>query len=220
MKQGMMMNTVISAIVGGVIGAAVVFFGAAKGTSGDVKELSVADLKVGKLTITEQASLLNKEGREEVVLKEGSVLAENVVLGKKFIGKQFQGHAFVANRVFTTPDDLIQTPMENWRFFAELGSSIKDGGEVVIRSASGPASVNKPISGGAVIRTGFDPEARPQILALQNANHGLLPINFELSAQQKQMLSDANAPASAATNFNGNASAPSTASVPDPNTMR
>ena len=201
-----MMNTVISAIVGGVVGAAVVFFGAGKDLKPeDLKALKVSDLTVEKLTITNQASLLNKEGKEEVVLKEGSVLAENVILGKKFIGRQFQGHAIVANRVFTTPDDLIATPMEQWRFFAEIGSSLDAGGEVVVRSATGPASVNKPTVGGMLLRTGFDPESRPQILALQNQDRRPLPINFELSERQKQMLSAA---AQAGSSFDSNSTAP------------
>ena len=223
MNQGMM-NTVISAIVGGVVGAGVVFFGASKDATGDLKDLSVANLKVENLTITKQAVLLNAEGKEEFVLKEGSVLAENVILGKKFIGRQFQGHAIVANRVFTTPDDLIATPMEQWRFFAEIGSSIEAGGEVVVRSATGAASVNRPTNGGALLRTGFDPESRPQILALQNQDRSPMPINWELSDQQKRMLSAA-APAGAAANFNTDAAAPirqngATVATPDANTMR
>jgi hypothetical protein len=223
MKQGMMMNTIVSAIIGGVIGAGVVFLGLPKDNTGDLKQLTVADLKVDKITITQQASLLNKEGKEDVVLKDGSVLAENVILGKKFIGRQFQGHAIVANRVFTTPDDLIATPMEQWRFFAEIGSSADAGGEIVVRSAAGAASVNKPTNGGALIRAGFNPEAQPQILALENASRSALQLSYQLSEQQKQMLSNSAAtPAGAAANFNGNASAPmgATAAAPDANTIR
>jgi len=220
MNQGMM-NTVVSAIVGGVIGAGVVFFGAAKNTSGELTDLTVKNLKVENLTITEQASLLNKEGREEVVLKEGSVLAENVVLAKKIIARQVQGHAIVANRVFTTPDDLIATPMESWRFFAEIGSSIEAGGEVVVRSANGAAAVNRPTNTGALLRMGYDPEARPQILALQNFDRSPLQINWELSAQQKQMLSQAaQAGGGAMPNFSNETPMPMGASVTDPNTMQ
>ena len=223
MNQGMM-NTVVSAIVGGVIGAGVVFFGAAKdNTPGDLSDLTVANLKVENLTITNQASLLSKEGKEEVVLKEGSVLAENVILGKKIIGRQFQGHAFVANRVFTTPDDLFATPMESWKFYAEIGSSADAGGEIVVRSATGPASVNRPTNGGALLRTGYDPEGRPQILALQNHDRSPMPINWELSEQQKRMLSQV-APANAAGQaFSSDVSVPmgpATATMPDTSTMQ
>ena len=193
MNQGMMMNTITSAIVGGVIGAGVVFFGASSAAPKDLSELAVTSLTVENLTITNQASLVNSEGREEIVLREGSVLAENVVLGRKFIGRQIQGHAIVANRVFTTPDDLIATPMENWRFYAEIGASHDAGGEVVVRNAHGPASVNRPTNNGALLRMGFDPETRPQVLALNNLNRSPMQINFDLSEMQRQLLSAASA---------------------------
>ena len=224
MNQGMM-NTVISAVVGGVIGAGVVFFGAAKSTApGDLSDLTIANLKVENLTITQQASLLNKEGKEEVVIKDGSVLAENVMLAKKVIGRQFQGHAFVANRVFTTPDDLFSTPMESWRFFAEIGSSAEAGGEIVVRSANGAASVNKATTSGALLRAGYDPEGRPQILALQNYDRSPLQINHDLSEMQRRMLSQAAPPNAAAQAFDSNSSVPmggpQTATMPDANTMQ
>jgi len=186
MNQGMM-NTVISAIVGGIVGAGVVFF-AGNTNDKDLKNLKIQELEVAKLTITDHATLLNKEGNPEVVIKEGSLLAENVVLGKKMIARQIQGHAIVGNRVFTTPDDLIATPMENWRFFAEIGSSLEAGGEIVVRSAQGAATVNRPTNNGALFRMGYDPEHRPQMLALHNVNRSPMEINYGLSELQKQML--------------------------------
>jgi len=186
MNQGMM-NTVVSAIVGGIVGAAVVFF-AGNASNKDLTKVKMQELEVAKLTITDQATLLNKEGNSEVVIKEGSVLVENVILCKKMIARQIQGHAAVVNRLFTTPDDLIATPMENWRFFAEIGSSIEAGGEIVVRSAQGAASVNRPTNNGALFRMGYDPEHRPQMLALHNVNRSPLEINYGLSEMQKQML--------------------------------
>jgi len=218
MNQGMMMNTVVSAIVGGVIGAGVVFFGASKGASGDLTDLAVKNLKVENLVITEQAALLNKDGKEEVVLKEGSVLVENVILGKKIIARQVQGHAIVANRVFTTPDDLIATPMENWRFFAEIGSSIEAGGEIVVRSASGAASVNRGTNSGILSRWGYDPEGRPQILALHNPDRSQVPFSWDLSDQQRRMLNAA-APGGAVQGFNNDSPMPMTGAVATPDTM-
>ena len=185
-----MMNTVISAIVGGVVGAGVVFFAGGSSNVADLKDMELESLRVGTLTITQEASLLDKEGKQpELVLRDGSILAENVILGKKVIARQMQGHAIVANRVFTTPDDLIATPMENWRFFAEIGSSIEAGGEIVVRNAAGPASVNRPTTNGSLFRVGYDPEQRPQILALQNASRSPLEINYRLSEEQQRMLS-------------------------------
>ena len=227
MNQGM--NTILSAIVGGLVGAGVVFF--TGGNTTNLKSLELEDLRVANLTITTQAALLNEAGAPEVVIREGSILVEKVILGNKLIGRQVQGHAMVANRLFTTPDDLIATPMEQWRFFAEVGSSLEDGGEIVVRSVSGPASVNKQTTGGVLLRAGFDTESRPQILALQNFDRSPMPINWELSEQQKRrMLNTASANSVGGTmapgqvDFNSDSAAPiyqgGAVATPDPNTMR
>ncbi|MDR0520759.1 MAG: hypothetical protein LBH00_02775, partial [Planctomycetaceae bacterium] len=184
MNQGIV-NTVISAVIGGVVGAAVMFFGGS--SSPKYKELTV-----GKLVIEEQATLKNsKDGKDDVVIKEGSVLANNVVLGKKFIGTQFQGHVFVANRMLTTPDDLIAAPMDKWRFCTEIGSSSVAGGEIVVRSADGAAFVGQKIVNGVLIRTGFDEESNPQIWAFQNANKQFSKVSFDPSAKQLQLAANA-----------------------------
>jgi len=52
MSQGMV-NTVMSAIVGGVVGAGVVFFAGNTGNKTDLKNAEMQELKVAKLTITE-----------------------------------------------------------------------------------------------------------------------------------------------------------------------
>jgi len=232
MNQGMM-NTVVSAIIGGIVGAAVVFF-AGNTSEKDLTKVKMQELEVAKLTITDQATLLNKEGNPDVVLKEGSILAENVIFGKKVIARQMQGHAVVANRVFTTPDDLFATPMENWRFFAEIGSSLEAGGEIVVRNAQGAASVNRPTNNGALFRMGYDPEHRPQILALNNVNRSPLEINHGLSEMQKQMLMSTAAANPQAMlqqppqqgSYNSNSTAPvvypngATVATPDPNAVR
>ena len=185
------------------------------------------ELEVAKLTITDQATLLNKEGNPEVVLKEGSILAENVIFGKKVIARQIQGHAAVFNRMFATPDDLFATPMESWRFLAEIGSSVESGGEIVVRSAQGAASVNRPTNNGALFRMGYDPEHRPQILALNNASRSPMEVNHSLSEMQKQMLmSAATANPQAAMpqgSYNSNSTAPivyPNMATPDSNTIR
>jgi len=189
MNQGFV-NTVISAIVGGVVGAGVVFF-----AGGNVSKnpAEMAKLTVRELTITGQAVLLgkaNEEGKQfpEVMIRDGSILVENLLLAKRMIARQIQGHAVVANRVFATPDDLINTPMENWKFYAELGASTNAGGEVVVRSVSGPAMVNRPTQGGTLLRTGFDTESKPQIIALQNASRSILPLSYVLSDEQQREL--------------------------------
>lgn len=163
-------SAVISALVGGAVGAAVVFFVAGKS--------KFETLEVGSLKITKDATLLNAEGKEDVVLKDGSVLANNVILGKKFIGTQYQGHVMVANRMFTSPDDLVATPMESWRFYTEMGASNETGGEVIVRSPSGANVVGQPVNNGVFLRTGFDKSDNPQLFARVNQNGVTLPVPF------------------------------------------
>jgi|GEM_PF-1709456 len=202
-----MVNTIIGAVVGAVIGAGVVFFTNAGKTEFDLanidkaqltslldlENLEVRNLRVQGLVISDHAVLLNAAGVPEVVLREGSILAENVIIAKKLVGQQLQGHAIVANRLFTTPDDLIRTPMEEWRFFAEIGASNEAGGEIVIRSANGAASVNQATLGGALIRVGYDTDTFPQIVALHNSSGNVMQINYDLSEQQKQMVASSRA---------------------------
>ena len=165
-----LLSTVVAALVGGIFGAVTVFF-----FSGQTK---FDNLEVGNLTITGQATLLDKTGKEDVVLKEGSVLANNVILSKKFIGTQYQGHVFVGNRMFTSPDDLVATPMEQWRFFTEIGSSPEMGGEMIVRSPNGANVVGQPVNNGVMLRTGFDKDDSPQMFALVNQNGMRLPVPF------------------------------------------
>jgi len=184
MNQGMM-NTVLSAIVGGVIGAGVVFFAGGKV---DLNNLELENLTVANLTLTTQAVLLNEQGAPELFIRDGSILAERVILGNKLVAQQLQGHAIVGNRVFVTPDNLVHTPMEEWRFFAELGASTDLGGEIVVRSIAGPASVGRPVTTGALLRTGFTPEGGPQILALHNIDRSPMGLSFDLSEQQRRLM--------------------------------
>jgi hypothetical protein len=195
----------VSAVIGGVIGAAVVLFVAEQKTPVfSLAETAHAqfeqnivpnppngkfrDLEVENLIVTTQIQLRNKEGNPELFIRDGSVIAEKVILGNKLIGQQIQGHAIVGNRIFATPDNLVTTPQESWRFFAELGATLEVGGEIVVRNAAGAAVVGKQTTDGVVARMGFDTESRPQILALQNSDHRVLLINFDLSEEQKNLL--------------------------------
>jgi len=194
MKQQGMVNSVMSAIIGGVIGAGVVFF-AGTGNNVDLDDLKVANLTVETLTITGHAELVNEIDGEMIpvlALRDGSLMAENVIFARKLVGTQLQGHAIVANRLFTTPDNLFTTPMEQWRFYAEIGSSIEAGGELVVRSAAGPALVNRPTLGGALLRVGFDTENQPQMLGLSNFDRSEMRVSQTLSAQQRAMIASAN----------------------------
>ncbi|MDR1964396.1 MAG: hypothetical protein LBQ50_11500 [Planctomycetaceae bacterium] len=169
-------SSLFSALIGGIVGACVVFF-----LSGKTKFDS---LEVGTLKITKQATLQNAEGKDDVVIKEGSVLANNVVLGKKFIGTQYQGHVFVGNRMFTSPDNLIDTPMEKWEFYTEIGSTKDLGGEMIVRSPSGANVVGQPVNTGLLFRAGFDKGDTPQLFVRSNQNGATLQIPFMRPAPQ------------------------------------
>ncbi len=161
-------HTITSAFVGAIVGALAVFF-----LTGREKFES---LEVKNLTISGQARILDKSRKEGIILTDGSVLASNMVLGKNFVGTQFQGQVFVGNRLFTSPDDLVATPMEQWRFFTEIGSSVDSGGEMILRSPNGPNVVGKPVSSGVMLRAGFDKEDNPQMFARQNRSGARLPV--------------------------------------------
>ncbi|GHT31164.1 hypothetical protein FACS189427_00590 [Planctomycetales bacterium] len=163
-------TSVLSALVGGAVGAAVVFFLGTKA--------KFDNLEVGSLKITKQAVLVDKDGKDDVILRDGSVLANQVVLGKKFIGTQYQGHVFVGNRIFTTPDNLNEKPMEQWRFFTEIGSSNELGGEVIVRSPNGANVVGQDIKQGWVLRNGFDANNEPGVLAVSNQNKAVARVPF------------------------------------------
>ena len=192
----------LSAMIGGVIGAVVVLFTtgqmpaimetvyaqAERASVPDVPNGKFKTLEVEELIITRQAKLLNEAGQPELFIRDGSILAERVILANKLVGQQIQGHAVVANRMFATPDNLRNTPMEEWRFFAEIGASTDVGGEVIVRSVDGPASVGRPTREGSVLRMGYSPEQRPQMLAIQHPDRNQVPISFELSEEQKRLL--------------------------------
>ena len=195
-----------SSLIGGIVGAAVVLFatghmsavfptmgiahaqyvpgGPASPPSGKFKELEVE-----KLIITGRAEFRNEEGAPEVVITDGSIISENTITARRLVGTQIQSHVIVGNRIFATPDNLFTTPMEQWRFFAEVGASAEAGGEVVVRCAGGGCSlVNGSPREGAFIRAGFDTENQPQIIPMRNSDRNLLPINYDLTEQQREMI--------------------------------
>lgn len=174
-----LINSVISALIGGVVGAAVVFFLAGNKNQFD-------SLEVGDLTIKNKAVVLDKDGKDDVILRDGSVLANNVILGKKFIGTQYQGHVFVANHMFTSPDNLNAKPMEEWRFFTEIRSTDQMGGEFIVRSPNGANVVGQPVNKGRMLRTGFDQNENPMMFAVDNAQGGIARVPFVVPPQQQQ----------------------------------
>ena len=200
----------VSALIGGVVGAAVVLFVTGQSPASlsleetahaqigrifmpadvpaEVPNGKFKTLEVEKLIITEQAVLHNADGTPELFIRDGSVLAEKVILGNKLVGQHIQGHSIVGNRIFATPDNLVLTPMEQWKFYAEIGASTDAGGEIVVRNVAGSATVGRPANEGTLFRMGYSPEQLPQILAIQNSDRSQAPIIFEFSDEQKRVL--------------------------------
>ncbi|MDR0390263.1 MAG: hypothetical protein LBH59_00010 [Planctomycetaceae bacterium] len=164
-------NTLVSALVGGVVGASVVFF--ASGQKFD-------KLEVHDLTVTGEAKMKSGDDdkQPEVVIKNGSIIVSNVVVATRMVSTQMQGHVFVANRILTSPDDLIKNANTQWKFFTEIGSSHEQGGEIIVRSATGSISGNKleniP-SNGWMFRAGYT-NNQPDIVFFSNETKEVMPI--------------------------------------------
>ncbi len=165
LMRGQILSAVIGALVGGAVGGAVVFFvpGVIGNSDSSSGKASFETLEVGKLTIKEDARILNANGADSIRLGNGSIVANAAIVGNKFIGTQYQGSFMIANRMFTTPDDITNTPNEDWQFFTEIGSSAKTGGEVIVRSPNGAKLVGKKTTDGLLYRTGFDEAGKPQL---------------------------------------------------------
>ncbi|MDR2642697.1 MAG: hypothetical protein LBC74_07875 [Planctomycetaceae bacterium] len=168
----LLMNTVISALVGGIVGAAVVFFLSGK---------KFDKLEVRDLTITGQATALSADKKPEILIKNGSILVNNVIGGTRVVGTQVQGHVFVANRMLTSPDDLVRNINTQWKFYTEIGSSREHGGEIIVRSASGAISgsrlENLPTSGW-MLRAGYIDADRPDISFHSNLTKEVMPVGI------------------------------------------
>jgi len=174
-------NLVIAALVGGIVGLIGGVIGGSSGSAAGKTKMD--ELEVGVLKITKEAALFNAEGKPDVVLRDGSILANNVVFGKKFMATQLQGHVIVANRMYTTPYDLMTKPMNEWRFFTELGCSTKTGGELIVRSPNGANMVGRQTNNGFLFRTGFDENDGPQLFVRSNNNGSIVPMAFEHDQQ-------------------------------------
>ena len=167
-------NLIIAALVGGIVGLIGGVIGGSVGSSGGKARMD--ELEVGTLKITKEAALFNAEGKPDVVLRDGSILANNVVFGKKFMATQLQGHIVVANRMYTSPDDLMTKPMNDWRFYTEMGCSTTAGGELIVRSPNGANMVGRQNNNGLLVRTGFDENETPQHFVRSNSSGSIMPM--------------------------------------------
>jgi hypothetical protein len=164
-------DIVISALVGGLVGAAVVFFA----TGNKFDKLEVRDL-----TVTGDAILKSAENKQqEVVIKNGSIVVTNVIAATRIVGTQVQGHVFVANRMLTSPDNLIRNENKQWKFYTEIGSSAEKGGELIVRSLGGPisgAQLDNMPTNGWMFRAGYMDMERPDIAFVSNATKEVMPV--------------------------------------------
>ena len=173
-------NLIIAALVGGIVGLIGGVIGGSVGSSGGKARMD--ELEVGTLKITKEAALFNAEGKPDVVLRDGSILANNVVFGKKFMATQLQGHIIVANRMYTSPDDLMTKPMNDWRFYTEMGCSTTAGGELIVRSPSGANTVGRQNNDGYLLRTGFDEHDNLQQFVRSNSSGTITPVSQAMAS--------------------------------------
>ncbi|MDR3110651.1 MAG: hypothetical protein LBU65_13365 [Planctomycetaceae bacterium] len=157
-------NSVISAIVGGITAFIVMWWCTPK-------TVHINSLEVGTLNVTEQLSMRsNSVGNDEILMKSGSIILQNKVVASQFLGTQVSASVLVGNRIYTSPDNLFATPMNDWKFFTELGSDPLNGGELLVRSPKGGNSVHAKIEDGIFIRMGFDSTDKVTFYAQHNAS--------------------------------------------------
>lgn len=155
MRSGMM-NTIFSAVVGGIVGAmvAVVVCGALKQ---DVPE-SFEKLKVGELIVSDKM-MLWEDGKEDadLLIQNGGLLAKTRV-----IATQLCGNAVLANCVLTTPDHPT-SPLDQCEIFTEMASSRNEGGMLTVRSPDGGniLSNQSGVQSGWAYTITYDNQANP-----------------------------------------------------------
>ena len=162
MKQGQgSFNTVIAAVIGGVVGAVVAF---ACGTFW--APTSFNKLKVGELIVSEKMTLW-EDGKEDasLLIQNGGILATTRV-----IATQVCGNAVLANCVLTTPDNPI-SPLDQCEIFTEMGSSKTEGGLLTVRSPDGGNVIaNQGVNSGWAYTVTYDATANPVCLLQRNDN--------------------------------------------------
>jgi hypothetical protein len=182
-------------------------------------------LEVRELNITGQAQVFSgdKENKDkpDVLINVGGVFARHSLVGERVVGRQMQGHIFVANRMLTSPDDLIGTPITQWSFFTDIGSSTEKGGEVIVRSKSGAVSgtnLDKIEPDGWVLRAGYIDGDKPDVSFFSNKTKEIRPVAM-FRIDPNQATATGKTAANAAANPITNQTPPSAANVitPTPN---
>ena len=160
-------NSLISACVGGVVAFCVALGFNNPGTDSRHETLSVKSLEVAD-SITIKSP---QNGEEAIVLRnDGLIFSKNKVVAEHFLAKQFSGHLLVGNRVLVSPNDLVNSPTESLEFLGELGINRSTGsGELIVRSPSGGNAVGKGAVNGQLAQIGFDQNDMLQFIVFDNA---------------------------------------------------
>ena len=164
MKSGTL-NTIIAAVVGGVVGAVVAFACGAFSTTGLPE--TIDKLKVGELIVSEKM-MLWQDGDEDasLLIQNGGVLAKT-----RLIATQICGNTVTANAVLTTPDNPLN-PLNECEIFTELASSKAEGGMLTVRSPNGGNILGNPdgIQNGLAYTITYDNQGAPVCLFRKNDN--------------------------------------------------
>ena len=154
-------NTVVSAIVGGIVGALVAIV-----CGSFMAPKSFDKLKVGELTVSDKM-VLQEDGKDapSLLMQSGGILATTRV-----IATQVCGNAVIANCVLTTPDHPT-TPLDQCEIFTEMGSSKAEGGLLTVRSPDGGNVIaNQGIAKGSAFMITYEPDGRPVCLIRSNVD--------------------------------------------------
>ena len=169
MKSGWS-NTVVSAMVGGVVGGVVAYmcmvFSPSSASQSAFPE-SVEKLKVGELIVSDKM-LLWQDGEDDasLLMQNGGILAKT-----RIIAQQLCANAVLANCVLTTPDNPMGR-LEECAIFTEMGSSPTEGGMLTVRSPNGGnVLANQGALTGMAYTVTYDNQGRPMCV-LRNYDTG------------------------------------------------
>ncbi|MCL2624877.1 MAG: hypothetical protein FWD31_14540 [Planctomycetaceae bacterium] len=193
MKSGSL-NTIIAAVVGGVVGAVVAFACGAFSAKGLPE--TIDKLKVGELIVSEKMMLWKDgDGDASLLIQNGGILATG-----RIIASQLSGNTVVANAVLTTPDSPL-SPLGECTIFTEMASSFSEGGMLTVRSPDGGNVLGNldGIQSGLAYTVTYDSNSTPvcilrknddgqrflgQFLALPFGQNGTIFVSHPLPPQQ------------------------------------
>jgi len=165
MKSGMM-NTVFTAVVGGIVGAVVTMVIGGTFFKSEIPE-SFEKLKVGELIVS-QKMMLWEDGKDDadLLIQNGGILAKTRV-----IATQLSCNTVLANCVLTTPDHPASR-LDECEIFTEMGSSKTEGGMLTVRSHDGGNILARQggIPSGWAYTISYDNQSNPICFFRRNDN--------------------------------------------------